>query len=144
MKTQLTVLLAEDEEDDVFFLKRALNKSRITDPLHVVNDGEHAVDYIRGERDYGNRRRHPMPDIMIVDLKMPGKSGFEVLNWLRRESRCRSMPLIILSSSPEPRDIARAYEFGANAYLVKSSDMDHFSAILKDLYEFWKQTAELP
>jgi len=75
---------------------------------------------------------------------MPGKTGFELVDWVRRESHCRWLPVIVLTSSDEPRDIQKAYELGANAYVTKNGSISELSALLKDLYEFWKQTAELP
>jgi CheY-like chemotaxis protein len=111
-------LLVEDNEDDAFFMRRAFQDAGIKNPLHVVTNGEEAIDYISGTSDFADRQRYPLPDMIFLDLKMPGRDGFEVLAWLRQQKRC-GVPVAILTSSPEDVDRKRAQELGANCYLLK-------------------------
>src|SRR5215510_2270454 len=113
------VLVADDEPTDVFLLQRAFAKARVTISLHVVRDGWTAIAYLKGEAPYSDRNAHPLPDLMLLDLKMPGLNGFEVLTWLRKQPGLKRLPVIVLTSSNLASDINRAYEMGANSYLVK-------------------------
>lgn len=112
------VLLAEDNEDDVFIMERVFQKSNITWPLHIVTDGQQAIDYLSGTGKYSDRKLHPLPTIMFLDLKLPYLQGFEVLCWIRKQPHLTSMLVIILTSSLEDQDIAKALAFGA-PYIVK-------------------------
>ena len=114
-----TILLIEDNEDDVFLMRRALKKAAIELPLHVVTDGQQAIDYLDGRGQFGNRELHPVPSLIFLDLKLPCVHGFEVLAWIRQQDALRSLPVVILTSSPEERDRRKANELGAKAYLVK-------------------------
>lgn len=117
--TSPTLLLIEDNEDDVFLMRRALKKAAIDLPLHVVTDGQQAIDYLDGKGQFGNREVHPVPSIIFLDLKLPCVHGFEVLEWIRQQDALSSLPVVILTSSPEERDRRKANELGAKAYLVK-------------------------
>ncbi len=107
----------EDNEDDVFFMKRAFRHAGLGNALHVVRNGEQAIDYLGGAKDFSDRQQHPLPDMVFLDLKMPGVGGFEVLSWMRQEHL--NVPVAVLTSSPEESDRQRAQELGATAYLLK-------------------------
>src|SRR2546421_12885115 len=100
-----TILLVEDSEDDVFFMRRALKKAQISCPLEVACDGQQAIDYLGRTGKYAGRAEHPLPSLVFLDLKMPCVSGFEVLEWLRQQPPAlNEIPVFVLTSSPEERD----------------------------------------
>lgn len=113
------ILVVEDSEDDVFFLKRALKEAKYTQPVHVTTDGRMALDYLAGSGAYEDRTRFPLPKLIFLDLKVPYKSGFEVLEWIRDHFDANPPRVIVLSSSPEERDKAEAHRLGAHSYMVK-------------------------
>jgi CheY-like chemotaxis protein len=123
------IVVVEDNEDDVFFMRRALKGAGITTPVHVLTDGQQATDYLAGTGSYEERGRHPMPTLVFLDLKLPYCTGFEVLEAMRHQGTLNHTQVIILTSSPEERDRARARELGAAAYLVKPPT----SAMLKEV-----------
>src|SRR5580692_2161995 len=116
-----TILLAEDDENDAFFMKHAFKEVGIFNSLQVARDGKQAVDYLAGSGDYADRNRFPLPSLTLLDLKLPRLTGLEVLKWVRQQDELKSLIVIILSSSHQASDIAKAYELGANAYLIKPS-----------------------
>jgi CheY-like chemotaxis protein len=113
------ILLVEDDDHDVFFLRRALLKARPDLSLHVVTDGEQAMDYLDGRRNYADRAMYPLPSVMFLDLKLPYFNGFQVLEHLRGIPALAHTPVFVLTSSAEDRDRKRAMELGAKAFLVK-------------------------
>ena len=116
---QDTLLLVEDNPDDIFLMRRALKKSGVEMPLQVVTDGKQAIDYLRGGGTYSDREQFPRPALVFLDLKLPYVNGFEVLEWIRSDAANRNLEVIILTSSPETRDRETAAALGARAYLVK-------------------------
>ena len=111
-----TVLLVEDDLNDIFLVKRAFKIAQIPTPLQVVTDGQEAISYLRGDGKYTDRKTYPLPHLIVMDIKMPRKTGFEVLEWVKGNSKpLRRIPVVIVSSSDNPSDINRAYELGANA-----------------------------
>lgn len=130
------ILYVEDEENDAFFLQRAFSQAGIGHPLVVVGNGEEAIKYFSG----GGRHEtgsHELPCLALLDLKMPRKSGLEVLAWIRKESAVATMPVIVLTSSLQNADIHRAYAEGANAYLVKPSQPSDLVSMVKAIKDFW-------
>src|SRR5688572_11336740 len=119
MKTGKTILLVEDNEDDSFFMQQAKTKAGIQNPMQVVDDGQKALDYLRGVGKYSDRQQYPLPFLLLLDLKLPLVPGLRVLSWLREQPEFETMLVVILTSSKEDRDIDRAYRLGANSYLVK-------------------------
>lgn len=133
---QFTVLLVEDDLNDIFLVKRAFKLAQIKNPLQVVTDGQEAISYLRGDSKYADRETCPLPKLVVMDIKMPRKTGFEVLEWIKGDHSLRRIPVVIVSSSDNPADINRAYELGANAYMVKPVDfraVEHlFQSITQD------------
>lgn len=111
-------LLVEDNADDAFFMERAFRRAGLTNPLRIVTNGDQAIDYLDGKGGFADRVANPFPDLVFLDLKLPGRDGFDVLHWLRHEKRSQ-VPVAVLTSSPEEVDRRRARELGAEAYLIK-------------------------
>ena len=116
------ILLVEDDENDVLFMRKALEQSGVGNPLRVVFDGQQAMDYFNGSGPFRNRNLHPLPCLVLLDLNLPVVSGFEFLHWLRSEQRFRATTVIVLSSSNAEKDVEHAYSVGANSYVMKPSD----------------------
>jgi CheY-like chemotaxis protein len=131
-----TILYAEDREDDVFFFNRACKRAGIAGRVDVrtVPNGAVAIEYLRGGGEYGDRGRHPLPDLVVVDLKMPVKSGLEVLEWIREQPALRPLPVYLLTSSNQDSDLQRATQLGADGYLIKSGGLHELTQMVADLY----------
>lgn len=124
------LLLVEDNPDDVFLMRRALKKTGLDCPMHIVTDGRQAVDYLSGNAEYGDRSRFPLPTLVFLDLKLPYLNGFEVLKWIREDAALKTLDVFILTSSPEERDKEKASRLGAKAYLVKPPTYDTLRSVL--------------
>lgn len=131
------ILLVEDEPDAVTLLQHAFAKVGIVNPVHNVRDGEHAVAYLKGEGRYADRSTHPVPRLILLDLKLPRCSGLEVLEWIRSEPSWRGVPVVVMTSSKERSDVGRAYAAGANSYLVKPSSLNRLIEMSAAFRDFW-------
>jgi CheY-like chemotaxis protein len=131
------ILLVEDDENDILLMGRAFDRMGIKERVAVVRDGEAAIGYLQGEGEYSDRESHPLPLLMLLDLKLPRRSGLEVLAWARQAPGVRHLPIIVLTSSRETLDLERAYELGANSYLVKPPDFDQLKNLVRVLDEYW-------
>src|ERR1051325_1101791 len=146
MATTTTFLLVEDDPDSVALMERAFQKA----PAHIrvrhVGDGRQAVRYLRGEGEYADHQKYPLPNVILLDLKMPGFSGFDFLEWLHSESpgELRLIPVIVMSSSSLQEDVNRAYALGVNSYMRKPIDWDTFRERIRQLGIFWSEHAETP
>lgn len=138
------ILLVEDDENDVFFMRRALQRANVSAPVHVVMDGQQAIDYLAGVGAYADRKAHPMPCLVLADLRLPKLGGLDVLRWIRANDALRTMIVIVLSSSKNERDIDEAYRAGANAFLVKPADADQLVALIEDVRDFWLKHNQPP
>ena len=137
------VLIAEDDPSDAFLLKRAFQLAQVPATLHFVRDGQEAIDYLRGEGGYSDRKRFPLPTLLLLDLKMPKVDGFDVLTWLKSQPAWRSLPVVVLSSSSREDDIQRARALGADDYRVKPADFDDLLALAQDVAARWLSAPEL-
>jgi CheY-like chemotaxis protein len=131
------VLLAEDNSTDALMVRRAFTKVGLRGTLAVVDDGDQAVAYLAGQGTFADRAAHPVPDLLLLDLKLPRRSGFEVLAWLRQQPGLRRLPVVVLTSSGDSADINTAYEHGANSYLVKPVDFTALLELVKGLGLYW-------
>ncbi len=131
------ILLADDLEDDVLLIRRAFKKGNIHNPVHVVSDGEEAIAYLKGEGKYANRDEYPLPDLMLLDLQMPHKDGFEVLRWIRQQPGLAALRVVVLTSSEDLRDVNEAYRLGANSFLVKPLEFENFVETSMFLKHYW-------
>jgi CheY-like chemotaxis protein len=129
--------LVEDERNDVFFMKRAVTQAGLLDGFQVAEDGQAAIDYLSGVREFADRERFPLPSVVLLDLKLPHVSGLDVLKWMREQPELRTMTVIICTSSQLPHDIEAAYRLGANSYLVKPVHLDELPRIVKLIKEYW-------
>ena len=140
-----TILYAEDEENDIFFLQYALEEVRSPHQLKAVPDGQKAIEYLAGEGDFTDRKLHPFPSLVLLDINMPKKSGLEVLEWIRRQSKFKSLPVLMLTSSSRQEDMDRALKLGANDYLSKPAHPIELLRLVKSVQDRWlSQATVLP
>lgn len=142
-KPPLVILVAEDDENDVFLLQRAFKKTGVDLPCYVCKDGGEAMAYLKGEGKFADRVAHPFPRVLITDLKMPRCSGFELLRWLHDHPECDLIPKIVLSASAVPDDVKLAYHLSANCYFRKPTSFDELVELVRLVQAFWVR-AELP
>jgi len=141
---QPVILLAEDSADDVDMFRRAFKQACIEAPLHIVSDGDEAIAYLTGEGKFANRAEFPLPDLFLLDLKMPRKNGFEVLAWLRTHPTLCPLRTVVLTTSQDIKDVTRAYAFGANSFLTKPLDFIEFKNTLQEMFTFFLTRAKTP
>ncbi|GAB4387701.1 MAG: response regulator [Thermodesulfovibrionales bacterium] len=139
-----TILLVEDSEDDVELTRRALERSNILNELVVASDGVEALDYVFGTGPHAGRDTNFMPAVVLLDLKLPRVDGLEVLRRLREDDRTRYLPVVILTSSREERDLVSGYRLGANSYVRKPVDFVKFSEAVESLGLYWLLLNEGP
>jgi len=139
-------LLVEDDENDVQLMRHAFAQGGFAHRLHAVHDGKEAMAYLAGEEPYSDRKKYPLPGVILLDLKMPRVNGFEFLEWLNTESPgdLRLLPVIVMSSSKHEKDVRKAYELGANCYLVKPVSWGEFLERMKTINVFWGDHVEMP
>ena len=142
--SERTVLVVEDNPDDWFLLQRGIKRAGITHPFRHVADGQTAIDYLRGASPYSDRTVYPLPVLVLLDLKLPVKHGFEVLSWVRQHPQLNGLAVVIFTSSKAESDLARAYDSGANAFVVKPTAADKLPEVLQALDIFWLQHNEFP
>lgn len=132
-----TILYVEDEADDVYFMRAAFEREGLPVDFRSAADGALALAYLSGEGAFGDRELHPLPTMMMLDLNLPLRSGFEVLTWLRGRSEFRHLPVVIFSSSGRPEDRARAEALGATEYLLKPSSGMQFTSVARVVAARW-------
>src|SRR2546429_9427871 len=126
-----TILLVEDSEDDILLLERALRNARLANPLKVVKDGEEAIKYLSGDSAYADRTRYPFPFLILLDLRLPRLSGFEVLAWIRDQPDFAELIIVVITNSDDVPDVSTAREMGANSYLGKPGSFEVLVAMVK-------------
>lgn len=131
------ILLAEDQPNEALLLRRAFERSGLAHRLEVVCDGEEAISYLQGEGAFSDRVRYPLPTLLLLDLKMPKKNGFEVLHWLGTRDEFQEMPVVVLTASDIGTDVRKAYRTGATGYLVKPISLKGCVELVKTIYDFW-------
>ena len=131
-----TLLIAEDDDNDFMFLDAAMAVEKLEANIQRACDGVEAVEYLAGENVFANRDAYPLPELIVLDLKMPRKNGFEVLGWLCQHPELGRLPVIVFTSSDEPSDVEKAYSLGASAYLVKPSSYLSYSEVIRTLKDF--------
>ena len=144
MSDQAVILLAEDGENDILLTRRAFAKAGLLNPLHIVRDGAAAIAYLKGDGPYANRAEYPLPDLLLLDLKMPQKDGFEVMRWIRDQPSLRGLRIVVLTASDEIRDVNLAYQLGAASFLVKPVVFEHFVEVSQTLKGYWLWMSKAP
>jgi|SRR5579863_2136783 len=131
------ILYAEDEEDDILFLRLALKRAKSAGTLNVVTNGEEAVQYLDGRGVFGDRARYPLPALVLLDINMPMKSGLEVLKWIREQPRFKSLPVVMLTSSMRDKDMEEARRLGADDFLFKPSAPGGLDELVRVFHKRW-------
>ena len=137
MLNDVPILLAEDDENDVFLMSRAFERAAVPNPLVVVRDGQHVIDYLTGTGDYSQRDKFPMPGLILLDLKMPWMDGFDVLKWIRARSEFDLLPIVVLTSSKLQADIDNSRQLGVYDYRVKPHSFPDLVSLLDDVRKCW-------
>lgn len=137
MLDQVPILLAEDDQNDVYLMQQAFAAAAIPNPLMVVRNGREAIDYLGGKRAYAQRERYPLPGLILLDLKMPWMDGFDVLKWLRRRPEFHSLCVVVLTSSKLQSDVEQSRLMGVYDYRVKPHDLSGLVALLDDIHKCW-------
>ena len=139
-----TICLVEDNPDDRFLFERAWRVAGIKNPLRMCADGTQALEYLLGTGSFTDRASHPLPAMILLDIKMPGLSGFEVLDRLRRDEKLRSIPVVMMTASTSPADVSEAYRLGANGFYIKPSSVQELVELLAALRGCWLRFNEFP
>jgi two-component system response regulator len=138
------ILLAKDNETEAMLVRRAIEIAGVKAKLHVVRDGQEAVDYLAGVNSFSDRAQHPFPKLMLLDLRMPRLDGFEVLGILRNKLHFTHLPVIVLTNSENPSDIKRAYELGATSYFCKPDSVEGLDEMIHVLHAYWLKFNHFP
>ena len=135
------ILLVDDNPHDVVLIRLAFRRVGIIDTIHLVKDGDEAMRYIKGEGAYADRHQFPVPTLVLLDLKMPQTSGFDVLRWIREQPALAGVVIVVMSGSKNDADIERAYSLGANSYLIKPSRFEEMVKMMETLkdYTVWSR-----
>src|SRR5689334_13014943 len=137
-----SILLADDDDNDAMLLRMVFGKVRLVQRLQRVKDGVEAIQYLGGDGIYADRKRYPFPSLLLLDLKMPRRNGFEVLEWLRMNPPLRGLIVTVLTASKDDADIRRAYSLCANSYLVKPATLEQLEKMSKTIKEYWIEMNE--
>ena len=130
-------MLVEDQENDIQLIQRGFDKAHLPNPVQIVRDGEDAIAYLSGDKKFSNRAEFPLPKLILLDLKLPGVDGFEVLKWIRSQPGLSSLIVVVLTSSEHIQDINRAYQLGANSFMVKPMDFENIVELSSLLRDYW-------
>ena len=139
-----TVLHVEDDEDDISLLERAFGRTGFPHRLQTVKSGDDAIAYLSGDGQYADRQEFPLPTLLLLDIKLPRKDGFEVLDWIRHHPKLAPLRVIMLTGSPRAEDVTRAYRMGVNSYVLKPVGASALSDILSAIGIHWLQHSKVP
>jgi CheY-like chemotaxis protein len=139
-----SILLVDDSEDDRLIMRRAFRGAGVPTPVFMVGGGEEAIDFLSGTGKYSNRNDFPMPALVLLDIKMPGMDGLDVLRWIRVQPDLQTLRVVMLTSSNDPVDARTAYRFGANSFLTKSPDWERLVEIARSLEIYCSQATSSP
>jgi CheY-like chemotaxis protein len=137
MEKMARILLVEDNRMDAELTLDAFREAKLSNTIHVATDGQQALDYLFGRGDYADRQSYPMPNLVLLDLKLPGIDGFEVLRQIKSTPVLKRLPVVILTSSKEEGDRAVSYDGGANSYLVKPVSFEGFLGVVRQIEGYW-------
>lgn len=139
-----SILLVEDDANDILLIQRAFRQVNLVHPIRIVQDGASAIAYLAGEDPYRDRDQYPLPHLILLDLKLPRRSGLEVLAWFKQQPSLRRIPVVILTSSREDIDVDRAYDMGANSYLLKPVTLDNLFHMIEAISMYWLSLNQYP
>jgi CheY-like chemotaxis protein len=137
MLDHIPILLAEDDKNDIFLMRRAFDSAGYLNPLYVVHNGQEVIDYLDGAGQFSSREHYPMPGLLLLDLKMPLMDGFDVLAWLRNRQQFENLPVVVLTASKLEDDINRSRELGVYDYRVKPHAFEDLVRLLDDVRKCW-------
>jgi CheY-like chemotaxis protein len=140
----ITLLMADDDEDDRLLTRVALERSRLANDLRFVEDGEDLMDYLHRRGPYADPKSSPRPGLILLDLNMPRKDGREALREIKTDPALRRIPVVVMTTSQADQDVARSYDLGANSYVTKPVTMDSLVEVLRALGRYWFEIVELP
>ncbi|HEY5914199.1 MAG TPA: response regulator [Verrucomicrobiae bacterium] len=143
MNDSQTILLVDDSADDIFLVRSAFRNAQVPNPIQEAHNGDEAIAYLQGKAPFNDRTRFPLPALMLLDLNMPMRNGFEVLEWLRAQPGLKRLTVVILTSSLREEDVDRAFDLGANSFLVKPSSIEDLTAVGRTLRD-WLGCTRLP
>jgi CheY-like chemotaxis protein len=140
----ITILMADDDEDDCLLVKKAFKTSKICNDLRFVSDGEELMDYLHQRGKYKNADQAPRPGLILLDLNMPKKDGREALKEIKEDAELREIPVVVLTTSKEDEDVLKSYGLGANSYITKPVTFEGLVEVVKSLGKYWFEIVELP
>ncbi len=138
------ILLGEDDENDALLMQRAFRKTGERITITVMRNGQEVIDYLKGKDAFADRLQYPLPNLLLLDLKMPQRNGFEVLEFVKADPELKRIPTVLLSSSRQHRDIVRAYDLRANSYLVKPTAFNDLLGLAQHICSYWFRLNLLP
>lgn len=144
MPSDQYILLVEDDPNDTLLIKRAFQKAGLGEVLKNVGDGDQAIQYLSGGNEFADRARFPLPFLVLLDLKMPGMDGFDVLQWVRGQRDFKRLLVVVLTSSNLQADVDRAYDLGANSYLVKPVEFNEMVNMIQRFEAYWTEINRFP
>lgn len=139
-----TILLIEDESADATLLLRGFEKAQVENPIIHLNNGDDALRYLAGKGEYADRNKYPLPALMLLDLKLPGTTGIQLLQWMRVQGEIKRIPVVVLTSDDNPETINAAYDLGANSYLVKPGNPAEIARMVQSIQRYWVKLNEPP
>lgn len=142
--TDCNILLVEDDSNDILFVQRAFRKAGTAHTIQIVEDGDAAVEYLSGVNEYADRDHYPLPSLVLLDLKLPRRSGIEILQWMKQQPTIRRIPVIVLTSSKESLDVNLSYDLGVNSYLVKPASFKALAGMIEAINAYWFKLNEYP
>ncbi|MGJ5676248.1 MAG: response regulator [Nostochopsis sp.] len=143
-QTTVTILMADDDEDDYMLVREALAESRLVIDLRIVRDGEELMDYLYRHDQYADPNISPHPGLILLDLNMPKKDGREALREIKNDPELRSIPVVVLTTSKAEEDIYRSYNLGANSFIIKPVTFAALVEVMKAIGKYWFEIVELP
>lgn len=143
-ETLRTILLVEDEPTDAALLLRAFEKAKVLNPVLHLTNGDEVLGYLAGVREYADRKKYPLPALILLDLKLPGMTGIQLLQWMRVQGEIKRIPVVVLTSDSNPDIINAAYDLGANSYLLKPGNPADIARMVESIQRYWVNLNELP
>ncbi len=138
------ILVVEDDFDQFRLMEEGFRRGKVANPLTHVTTAAEAIACLNGDGHYADREKYPLPCLILLDLKLPGESGFAVLEWVRKHPKLAKLPVVVLTVSHHSDDLERAYQLGANSYLVKPFELLDFQALIKSINSYWVLLAQKP